>query len=133
VLASLVAVILFFVGTFFVVREIGRRDAVRNARELAQLAGQGIVEPTITRGVLDGRRAPLDRLDRVVQERVLSDRVLRIKIWTRDGRIVYSDEPRLIGSRFVLARGARRRHQPRRVGRRDCERPASSALWGRSA
>jgi two-component system NarL family sensor kinase len=102
VLASLVAVIVFLVGTLFVVRELGRRDAVRNARQFAQLAGQGIVEPTITSGVLAGRRGALDRLDRVVQERVLSDRVVRVKIWTRGGRIVYSDEPRLIGSRYAL-------------------------------
>ena len=102
VLASLVAVIVFLVGTFFIVRELGRRDAVRNAREFAQLAGQGIVEPTITSRVLAGRREALDRLDRLVQERVLSDRVVRVKLWTRDGRIVYSDEQRLIGSRYAL-------------------------------
>jgi two-component system NarL family sensor kinase len=102
VLASLVAVLVFLVGTLFVVRELGRRDAVHNARDLAQLAGQGIVEPTITRDVLAGRRAALERLDRVVQERVLSDRVVRVKLWSRDGRIVYSDEPRLIGSRYAL-------------------------------
>ena len=47
--------------------------------------------------------AALERLDRLVQERVLSDRVVRVKLWTRDGRIVYSDEPRLIGA--VYARG----------------------------
>lgn len=101
-LASLVAVLVFFVGTLFVVRELGRREAVRNAREFAQLAGQGIVEPNITNGVLTGRRSALSRLDRVVQERVLSDRVVRVKIWTRAGRIVYADEPRLIGSAYVL-------------------------------
>lgn len=102
VLASLVAVVVFFAGTLFVVRELGRREAIRNARDVAQLAGQGIVEPTITSGVLAGRRPALGRVDRAVQERVLSDRVVRVKIWTREGRIVYSDEPRLIGSTYAL-------------------------------
>jgi two-component system, NarL family, sensor kinase len=37
-----------------------------------------------------------------VQERVLGDRIVRVKIWDADGRIVYSDEPRLIGERFSL-------------------------------
>ena len=101
-LAGLVAVVVFFVGTLFVVRELGRREAIRNARDVAQLAGQGIVEPTITNGVLAGRRRALGLVDRAVQERVLSDRVLRVKIWTRRGRIVYSDEPRLIGSTYEL-------------------------------
>ena len=44
--------------------------------------------------------AALERLDRLVQERVLSERVVRVKLWTRDGRIVYSDEPRLIGAMY---------------------------------
>lgn len=83
VLASLVAVLVFSIGTFFVLRQLGRREAVRNAREVAQLAGQGIVEPSITSGVLTGRPEALARLDRMVQERVLSDRVVRVKIWTR--------------------------------------------------
>ena len=33
---------------------------------------------------------------------MLGERVVRVKLWTRDGRIVYSDEPRLIGARFPL-------------------------------
>ena len=33
---------------------------------------------------------------------MLGARVVRVKLWTRDGRIVYSDEPRLIGARFPL-------------------------------
>ena len=27
---------------------------------------------------------------------------MRVKIWAPDGRIVYSDEPRLIGARYTL-------------------------------
>jgi signal transduction histidine kinase len=38
----------------------------------------------------------------MVQERVLGERVVRVKLWAHDGRIVYSDEPRLIGARFPL-------------------------------
>ncbi|HEX6723708.1 MAG TPA: ATP-binding protein, partial [Gaiella sp.] len=41
-------------------------------------------------------------VDRIVQERVLGERVVRVKLWAPDGRIVYSDEPRLIGTRFPL-------------------------------
>ncbi len=38
---------------------------------------------------------------------MLSDSLIRIKVWDRDGRIVYSDEPRLIGRRFGLDDEAR--------------------------
>lgn len=99
-LAGLVAVIVFLAGALFVLGQIGRREAIRDARQFAVLAGQGIVEPNVSDGLLEGNLGDVERLDRVVQERVLGDRVVRVKIWTRDGRIVYSDEPRLIGSEY---------------------------------
>jgi len=104
VLAGLVAVLIFLAGTLLVLGQIGRREGIRDARQFAVLAGQGIVEPNVADGLLAGEPAAVGRLDRVVQERVLGDRVVRVKIWTQAGRIVYSDEPRLIGS--VYPRGA---------------------------
>ena len=102
VVAGLVAVAVFVVGTFFVIRDLGRRDALRNARQYATLAGQGIVEPALDRRALAGDPRARARIDRIVQERVLDEGVVRVKIWDAGGRIVYSDEPRLIGARYEL-------------------------------
>ena len=102
VVAGLVAVAVFFVGTFFVIRDLGRRDALRNARQFATLAGQGIVEPALDRRALAGDPRARARIDRIVQERILNEGVVRVKIWDAGGRIVYSDEPRLIGARYDL-------------------------------
>jgi signal transduction histidine kinase len=104
-LAGLAAVAVFLLGSFFVLRALGQREAVRGARDFAVLAGQGIVEPALSDSLLANDRAALDRLDRIVQERVLGQRVIRVKIWTRSGRIVYSDEPRLIGHSYPLGAG----------------------------
>jgi len=101
-LAGLAAVAVFGLVSLLVLRELGQRQAVRDARAFALLAGQGIVEPALTDGVLENEPVAMRRLDEIVQERVLGDRVMRVKIWTRDGRIVYSDEPRLIGSTYRL-------------------------------
>jgi signal transduction histidine kinase len=101
-LAGLVVLVLFLVGTVLIFRSLGRSEAIRDARQFAMLTGQGIVEPALQRGVLLGDEASLRRVDRIVQERVLGDRILRVKVWTVEGRIVYSDEPRLIGERFPL-------------------------------
>jgi signal transduction histidine kinase len=106
VVAGLVAVIAFGAASIFLLRELGRREAVNDARELAVVAAQGIVEPALA-GVPSGGRDAIARLDRIVQERVLSDRVVRVKIWSPDGRIVYSDEPRLIGARYRLGEDER--------------------------
>lgn len=103
VLAGLAALVLFGAVSVLAVRELGERSAIRDTRDFAELAARGIVEPTLTDDLLDGDTAALGRLDGLVQERVLGDRVVRVKLWARDGRIVYSDEPRLIGA--VYARG----------------------------
>jgi signal transduction histidine kinase len=107
VVAGLVAVVVFALAGILVLRALGHREAIRNARQLTVLAGQGIVEPALDQGVLAGDRRSLARIDRIVQERVLDEGVVRVKIWAGDGRIVYSDEPRLIGSRYTLGAGER--------------------------
>ncbi len=37
-----------------------------------------------------------------VRARILQSPVVRVKIWSRDGTIVFSDEPRLVGQRFAV-------------------------------
>ena len=101
-LAGLIAVAIFGLVSLLVSRELGRRQAVRDARAFVVLAGQGIVEPALTNAVLRNDPAAIRSLDQIVQEPVLGERVIRVKIWTRAGRIVYSDEPRLIGSSYRL-------------------------------
>jgi hypothetical protein len=101
-LAGLVVLALFLIGSVLVFRSLGKSEALRDARQFAVVTGQGIVEPALTNGVLSGNGAALGELDRIVQERVLGERIARVKIWTVDGRIVYSDEPRLIGRTFPL-------------------------------
>ena len=100
--AGLVALAVFLVGSLLVSRSLGRSEALRDARQFATLTGQGIVEPEVRSSLVDGDSAAVEAVDRVVQERVLGERVMRVKIWTRDGRIVYSDEPRLIGTHYPL-------------------------------
>ena len=98
-----------------VFRNLGRTEAIRDARQFAVLTGQSIVEPAMRNGVLSGDPAALGALDRIVQERVLGERIVRVKVWNADGRIVYSDEPRLIGQRFL---STPRRSRSSRAGRR---------------
>ncbi len=101
-LAGLAALAVFLVGSIVVLRDLGRSEAVRDARQFAVLTGQGIVEPALRDGLVAGDPGALSAVDRIVQERVLGERIVRVKIWTRDGRIVYSDEPRLVGATYPL-------------------------------
>ena len=106
-LTGLVVLALFLVGSVLLFRNLGRSEALRDARQFAVLTGQGIVEPALEDDVLASSPGALERLDRIVQERVLGERVVRVKIWDPTGRVVYSDEPRLIGSTYALDDGKR--------------------------
>jgi signal transduction histidine kinase len=101
-LAGLAVLAVFGAGALLALRSLGHTEALRDARQFATLAGQGIVEPAIARGLLGGDPEAIAAVDRIVQERVLGERVVRVKLWSREGRVLYSDEPRLIGSRYPL-------------------------------
>jgi two-component system NarL family sensor kinase len=101
-LAGLVVLAVFGAAALLALRSLADDEALRDARQFAVLAGQGIVEPAIEPGLLDGDVAAVDAVDRIVNERVLGERVVRVKLWDTSGRVVYSDEPRLIGSRYPL-------------------------------
>jgi two-component system, NarL family, sensor kinase len=83
-------------------REEGDTEATRDAKILTTLAGRGIVEREITPAVRRGDPEALAELNRVVRRDVLTGGVVRVKIWDDTGRIIYSDEPRLIGARYGL-------------------------------
>lgn len=101
-LSGLLAMVVIAAVALVVSRSIGRDEAVRDAKQTARLAGRGIVEPFITRELLAGDVAAQRRLDAVVRARVLPAGIVRVKVWSERGRIVYSDERRLVGARYDL-------------------------------
>ena len=101
-LAGLVAVALVGVASFLLMRNIGNTEATDNASKLNRVVGIGVVQPRLTEALLRGEPEALERFDRLMRRTVLRDEVIRVKLWDADGRIIYSDEPRLIGDTFEL-------------------------------
>jgi signal transduction histidine kinase len=101
-LSGVIALVLLAAAGVYLLRNVGRDEAIRNAKEVAELAGRSVVEPALTPGVLRGDPGALARFDRVVRRGVLGGRLVRVKIWDARGRIVYSDANALIGSRYAL-------------------------------
>jgi signal transduction histidine kinase len=104
VASGLVAVVLVSLLGVWLIRRAGESEAIRDAKDETRIAAQGSVEPVVTDGLIRGDPRALAAVDRVVQERVLTEpSIARVKIWDRTGRVVYSDEPRLIGARYPMS------------------------------
>ncbi len=103
VLAGLVAVAIVGVATSIASRRVGEREAIANARTTTLIKAQGLVEPALTDDILSGGSpASLQRLAGIVAEDVLDNSLVRVKVWSADGTILFSDEQRLIGEQFDL-------------------------------
>ena len=102
-LSGLAVLVLVGIAGALALRSLATSEAVRQAKQVTTVTGHGIVEPALTTNVVRGEPRAIARLDHIVRTRVLSPSVARVKIWNAEGKILYSDEPRLIGRRFVLA------------------------------
>jgi signal transduction histidine kinase len=101
-LGSLAALAVVVVGGFFALRSVTIDEATRDTKERVAVEGRLVQVAGLSDGLLRRDPASLAKLDEVVQGQVLGGSIVRVKLWTRDGTILYSDEPRLIGRRFVL-------------------------------
>ena len=123
-LSGLAVLALVAVAGALALRSLSTSEAIRDARRVTALTGRGIVQPALTTGVVRGNRGALARLDQIVHGRVLAPDVARVKVWNAEGKILYSDESRLIGRRFPLVRTNCRRCA---TGRRPPRQPISRA------
>jgi signal transduction histidine kinase len=99
---SLLAIAVVVVGGYLVLRSITESEAERRTRSDVVLQARLIQAAGLSDGVLTGDRGALRRLDDAVVGQLASPSLVRVKLWTRAGLILYSDEPRLIGQRFEL-------------------------------
>jgi signal transduction histidine kinase len=100
---SLLAIAVVVIGGFLALRSVTIKEAVRVTRDQVVSDGRLLQTAGLSDGVLTGDRAALAELDRVVRSQVVTGSVIRAKIWSRDGEILYSDDARLIGRRYELA------------------------------
>ena len=99
------AVALAIVGIALAVasRRVGEREGVSEARVTTLITAEAVVEPMITDALAAGTDSgTLDRLRTTVNRDVINDTLVRVKIWSQQGTIVFSDESRLIGNHFRL-------------------------------
>jgi diguanylate cyclase (GGDEF)-like protein len=101
-LLSAVAVLLLGVGLARVESNLIRNRALDSARSSAQLVAQVALQSQITPSDLQAGLSAdkIASLDHALQEGSTGNTIARVKIWSRDSTVVYSDDHRLIGRSF---------------------------------
>jgi signal transduction histidine kinase len=102
-LLNLIVVAVAAVPAAGVIATVARSEAVDMTAAVARSAAASTVMPLCTRGLLGGDAGTLAALDRAVRSQIRVGAMSRVKVWTPEGRILYSDAGPLIGRSFPLA------------------------------
>lgn len=90
------------VGSVFAASQLAEREAVNDAAGIADVLAESVVQPVLTEELAQGDPAAVAAFDAIARTRILSDDIVRVKLWSPQGRVVYADEPQLIGQTFPL-------------------------------
>jgi signal transduction histidine kinase len=97
---GLIALAVVAVAGFVVVRRLAEDQALGDARRLTAESA-AFVERFLTDDVVSGEAASTVRFANAVLA-AKQEPVVRVKVWTRDGEVVYSDVAELIGTQAPL-------------------------------
>jgi two-component system NarL family sensor kinase len=86
----------------YLARQAGTEQAIQSARQVAWVTARGIAEPRLNDDVLAGDPDALTTFHDAMRRYVIQGSLVRVKLWDANGRIIYSDESRLIGRTFGL-------------------------------
>jgi signal transduction histidine kinase len=84
-------------------QRLAEREAVNDAAAMANVLAEAVIQPALTDQLLTGSTDAVRAMDSVVRDQVLGPDVVRVKLWRSDGRVLYADEPALVGRTFALS------------------------------
>ncbi len=94
------------VGTL-AARLLAEREATNDAATMAGVLAEAVVEPSLTDALVAGDPAAIAAFDDIARDRLLSESIVRVKLWSDQGKVLYADESQLIGRTFPLSKDQR--------------------------
>ena len=101
-LVGLASLVLVAIPTVLLFQNIAEDRALKGAIANWRNLSAHLLAPQMTSGVLSGDRASLAQIDAIVRPGIRDGSIVRIKIWDMTGRVLYSNEPALIGRVYPL-------------------------------
>lgn len=102
VLGAFGVLVLVGVGSAVAASQLAEREAVNDAAGIADVLAEAVVQPALDEALAAGDPAAVAAFDGIARTRILSPSIVRVKLWSPEGRVVYADEPQLIGQTFPL-------------------------------
>jgi signal transduction histidine kinase len=99
---SLFALAGLAVVALVIANEVAKDSAVREASLRTRMFGRNVASPLVNAAVRSGRPQDLRLLGDVLRNRLRDGSVVHIKIWDKDGRVLWADEAGLIGRQFSM-------------------------------
>jgi two-component system, NarL family, sensor kinase len=100
-IGAIIALTLVSLVTALASQRTGEQQGIADARKSTWVTAKAVIETNADDAILSGDPAAIQRLDKVVGK-ILTGSLIRVKVWTAEGKVVYSDEPKLIGQTFPL-------------------------------
>ena len=99
---SVIALVLLTVGAVIIGGRIAEDAALREAQLRGQTIANTIAGPLVDDHVRGRDPGALARLDRVMLARMEDGSLSHVKLWSRDGHVLWADEKDLVGDEFEL-------------------------------
>jgi signal transduction histidine kinase len=97
---AVVVLLVSLVAGVLAARRLAERQAVNDAANTADLLAEAVVQPALTDAIVTGEPSAVAAVGTALADYLRTSSLVRVKIWTAGGVVVYSDEPRLVGLSF---------------------------------
>ncbi len=99
---GLIALLAVTAGTIVIAEQATRGGMLRDAERTARSIATTIIAPQADDALRRRDPQALQRLDAVMKARMADGSLMRVKVWSADSAVVWSDDERLIGHRYPL-------------------------------
>jgi signal transduction histidine kinase len=100
--STVVLLVVLMVATLLLANRIARDEALRDARSHGQNIANLVAAPLVNAQVRDHVPGASTELTTVMRNRMSDGSVIHIKLWDKNGTVLWSDEKQLVGRRFPL-------------------------------